>query len=727
MAILNPYNYITVQDFKDSNIYDPILFDNVATPDSAIQLAIDIASRQINTMCGGSINTKWNNPPSPEWTNLIQLATLPYVRFLASKGVDWLRGSATFSEGGVASSQTNPEDPLWIPPETLGFLQQAGELINTYLVQLPTLAKDLINTQCIYSGMGYNNITWNEALNTFWRKGGVVSSDNSVSINYTSSYENNFITDIKVTPETIANAIINNPSLLTLISTNVLNNPNFITLLTTSTEFEQAITNVIENDAQLQALVEQAIVQYLETDPNFANAISQSVETLIANDPAFVTSIANALTSNEAFVTTISEYVLNRVNASFVNSKDSGWISVNTVQNPPYDVIIKLDKYSDNSPILDTDSLSIDIEVKSNNGYPVAFTGILNTNKIDLNNFKSSGFSGDGFYSNIPEGLMLNLFNNPNSNGIELRSATFIEYGASYKPPSNDNQTIQIKIIVTKISSVNGLNTDGTVFNESSIPLINNERAAIDLLDSNGTPLEIPKKTTYDNQSIIPSSTGTNYFATALTKLGTSRYIKFDDILQLENNVGNINNLITSDKSSVVNGINSLVTELNEVFENYVGQVPLTELTTNNKSSLVEAINEVNAKATFNLIPTNRDSSNDYVIPSLQASNNIISFEIDVVVQIDNNRKENYHLSGENYKQGVIYPCEFWHYFGGINVKRCRVELLNGILCYKENGTLKNNKIVSVEVRTNNQPSAIIKRTKNKLFGENKKENNGGN
>lgn len=63
-------------------------------------------------------------------------------------------------------------------------------------------------------------------------------------------------------------------------------------------------------------------------------------------------------------------------------------------------------------------------------------------------------------------------------------------------------------------------------------------------------------------------------------------------ISNINNKIGNISNLNTTDKTSVVNSINELVTK-NQTLQNNIGN--LTNLNTTDKSNLVKAINEVNS------------------------------------------------------------------------------------------------------------------------------------
>lgn len=195
--------YITIDDFKNSPIYNTVMFDNEGVLDADIQMAINIASFNINYLSGQQINKVWNDPAiDEEWKNLIIQATLQFVRYLCTTCVDWLRGSATFSQGGTAESQTNPADPYFVPPEVINLLKQAEVYQNTYFMTNPIpTPRSWLNQQ--FSLDGANYITWLQAVNTFVAgningKNNFKSSDGSVILTPIQTSMDNLMLDIKV-------------------------------------------------------------------------------------------------------------------------------------------------------------------------------------------------------------------------------------------------------------------------------------------------------------------------------------------------------------------------------------------------------------------------------------------------------------------------------------------------------------------------------------------------
>lgn len=132
--IKNKYLYIEVDEFKESYMYDNQQFglgssnrpEDEKEVNNEIMMAIDIASIEMNDRCGDAINRAWTNPPSQEWVNDIKLATGHFVRFLLSKGTDYLVNRASFAQGGMAMNEDVPKDYLFIPPATLSILKKMG-------------------------------------------------------------------------------------------------------------------------------------------------------------------------------------------------------------------------------------------------------------------------------------------------------------------------------------------------------------------------------------------------------------------------------------------------------------------------------------------------------------------------------------------------------------------------------------------------------------------------
>ncbi|WP_342254636.1 hypothetical protein [Spiroplasma endosymbiont of Zeiraphera isertana] len=130
MAIKEPILFITIEEFKNSKYFNELLFDKVTTPDNEIWFAISVASNNIDYLSGFTISKKWPEITPTDFTDNIQTATTHYVRFLLTKDVDYLRGQGSISQGGLTYSETNPDDPYFIPPEVFNCLRKIKEYPN---------------------------------------------------------------------------------------------------------------------------------------------------------------------------------------------------------------------------------------------------------------------------------------------------------------------------------------------------------------------------------------------------------------------------------------------------------------------------------------------------------------------------------------------------------------------------------------------------------------------
>ena len=124
MAIKDPLMFITIEEFKSWNGFNKLEFDEITTPDSEIFKAISIASNNIDYLSGFTISPKWPEITITDFTDEIQTATAYYVNFLLTKDVNYLRGQASISQGGITYSENNPDDPYFIVPEVFSCLRK---------------------------------------------------------------------------------------------------------------------------------------------------------------------------------------------------------------------------------------------------------------------------------------------------------------------------------------------------------------------------------------------------------------------------------------------------------------------------------------------------------------------------------------------------------------------------------------------------------------------------
>ncbi|PQM32143.1 hypothetical protein [Spiroplasma poulsonii] len=139
--------FITVEDVKESKLWQPINDrKQSACNDNLIYNAILKTSLWMDRLSGGTISDKINKKDLfpwvkkdntglieyDKWLSYIQSACLlAVINWYLPKGVNDLTGSASFSQGGVAYSQTNdPEANENITRDVKNALKLAGEIID---------------------------------------------------------------------------------------------------------------------------------------------------------------------------------------------------------------------------------------------------------------------------------------------------------------------------------------------------------------------------------------------------------------------------------------------------------------------------------------------------------------------------------------------------------------------------------------------------------------------
>lgn len=144
---LNNLLFITVEDVKASKLWQPINDrKQSAYNDNLIYNAILKTSLWMDRLSGGTISDKINKKnlfpwvkkdntgliEYDKWLSYIQSACLlAVINWYLPKGVNDLTGSASFSQGGVAYSQTNdPEANENITRDVKNALKLAGEIID---------------------------------------------------------------------------------------------------------------------------------------------------------------------------------------------------------------------------------------------------------------------------------------------------------------------------------------------------------------------------------------------------------------------------------------------------------------------------------------------------------------------------------------------------------------------------------------------------------------------
>ncbi|MFX4056737.1 MAG: hypothetical protein EHV01_000130 [Spiroplasma sp. hy2] len=139
--------FITVEDVKESKLWQPINDrKQSAYNDNLIYNAILKTSLWMDRLSGGTISDKINKKDLFPWIKKDNTGLIEYDKWLSyiqsacllavmnwylPKGVNDLTGSASFSQGGVAYSQTNdPEANENITRDVKNALKLAGEIID---------------------------------------------------------------------------------------------------------------------------------------------------------------------------------------------------------------------------------------------------------------------------------------------------------------------------------------------------------------------------------------------------------------------------------------------------------------------------------------------------------------------------------------------------------------------------------------------------------------------
>lgn len=195
--------FITVGEVKESNIWQPINDrKQSAYNDNLIYNAILKTSLWMDRLSGGTISDKINKKELfpwvkkdntglieyDKWLSYIQSACLlAVINWYLPKGVNDLTGSASFSQGGVAYSQTNdPEANENITRDVKNALKLAGEIIDIISSKTVSRPYNYILDNYAHSWEEkYKHISKKTFYPTllFWLKERL-QTDNSINITY---------------------------------------------------------------------------------------------------------------------------------------------------------------------------------------------------------------------------------------------------------------------------------------------------------------------------------------------------------------------------------------------------------------------------------------------------------------------------------------------------------------------------------------------------------------
>lgn len=195
--------FITVEDVKESKLWQPINDrKQSAYNDNLIYNAILKTSLWMDRLSGGTISDKINKKDLFPWVKKDNTGLIEYDKWLSyiqsacllavmnwylPKGVNDLTGTASFSQGGVAYSQTNdPEANENITRDVKNALKLAGEIIDIISSKTVTRPYNYILDNYAHPWEEeYKHITKKTFYETllFWLKERL-QTDNSINITY---------------------------------------------------------------------------------------------------------------------------------------------------------------------------------------------------------------------------------------------------------------------------------------------------------------------------------------------------------------------------------------------------------------------------------------------------------------------------------------------------------------------------------------------------------------
>lgn len=306
---------ITIDEFKGSEIYDIALGDDtVAYSDNFILEAISMATMNMDQLSGFQL---MKNIDTLEQSDLdyVKFGACKYVNHLLRKGPEYLRGSGASTLGGANFSQTNPDDPYYIPPEVWTALQKVNMLADFVVGNFKTPATAT-------SGFSYTTrgdkffedgnfaVTVREGNAWYVRYDRVQSSDNTVKISLGNDVDRKVL-NITLNSDGIIGVLENNTSFKNIVLSATLKNLDSIvdavfTNIIKQDDLMNKITNNVEtiifDDTQFKNIFENAIKSLLEADSSFKN----SIKTLLKMDGEFISDIGSIMASDNDIINAIA-------------------------------------------------------------------------------------------------------------------------------------------------------------------------------------------------------------------------------------------------------------------------------------------------------------------------------------------------------------------------------------------------------------------------------------
>jgi hypothetical protein len=317
---------ITIDEFKGSEIYDIALGDDtVAYSDNFILEAISMATMNMDQLSGFQL---MKNIDTLEQSDLdyVKFGACKYVNHLLRKGPEYLRGSGASTLGGANFSQTNPDDPYYIPPEVWTALQKVGMLADFVVGNFKTPATAT-------SGFSYTTrgdkffedgnfaVTVREGNAWYVRYDRVQSSDNTVKISLGNDVDRKVL-NITLNTDGIISALESNTSFKNIVLSATMKNIDKII---------DAVFSQLIKDEGLIASITKSVEDIILDDEQFKGVIENAIEKLLTNDSDFLTNVEEKLKGDLVFTTEIGRIMAS--NESIINAIATNQDLINTISN----------------------------------------------------------------------------------------------------------------------------------------------------------------------------------------------------------------------------------------------------------------------------------------------------------------------------------------------------------------------------------------------------------
>ncbi len=317
---------ITIDEFKGSEIYDIALGDDtVAYSDNFILEAISMATMNMDQLSGFQL---MKNIDTLEQSDLdyVKFGACKYVNHLLRKGPEYLRGSGASTLGGANFSQTNPDDPYYIPPEVWTALQKVNMLADFVVGNFKTPATAT-------SGFSYTTrgdkffedgnfaVTVREGNAWYVRYDRVQSSDNTIKISLGNDVDRKVL-NITLNSDGIIGVLENNTSFKNIVLSATMKNIDKII---------DAVFSQLIKDEGLIASITKSVEDIILDDEQFKGVIENAIEKLLSSDSDFLTNVEEKLKGDLVFTTEIGRIMAS--NESIINAIATNQDLINTISN----------------------------------------------------------------------------------------------------------------------------------------------------------------------------------------------------------------------------------------------------------------------------------------------------------------------------------------------------------------------------------------------------------